>query len=79
VDLRLSGSELAFRGRLREWLAWTLPPKPERDNWPACRVYDTYGQRLLYNAGYAGVDWPAKHGGPGASPTEQLIFPEEVR
>jgi hypothetical protein len=58
VDLRLSGSELAFRDRLREWLEWTLPtlpPKPERDNWPARRAYDTHWQRLLYDAGYAGA------------------------
>jgi hypothetical protein len=61
VDLRLSGSELAFRDRLREWLEWTLPtlptlpPEPERDNWPARRAYDTHWQRLLYDAGYAGA------------------------
>ncbi|SEF59122.1 Acyl-CoA dehydrogenase, N-terminal domain [Thermomonospora echinospora] len=81
MDLRLSDRELAFRDRLRAWLADvlpTLPPPPDRDDWPARRRYDTAWQRLLFEAGYAGVDWPAEHGGLGASPTEQLIFLEET-
>jgi alkylation response protein AidB-like acyl-CoA dehydrogenase len=48
VDLRLSGSELAFRDRLREWLWWTLPtlpPKPERDNWPATLIVEGTGRQ----------------------------------
>jgi len=81
VDLRLSGPELAFRDRLRAWLAETLPelpPRPDRDDWPGRRAYDTHWQRRLFDAGYAGADWPAEHGGLGASPTEQLIFLEET-
>jgi alkylation response protein AidB-like acyl-CoA dehydrogenase len=81
VDLRLTDSELAFASSLRAWLADTLPTlpaKPDRDDWPARRRYDTAWQRLLFGAGYAGVDWPAEHGGLGASATEQLIFLEET-
>jgi alkylation response protein AidB-like acyl-CoA dehydrogenase len=81
VDLRLTDQQLAFRDRLRAWLADTLPTlpaKPGRDDWPARRRYDTAWQRLLFDAGYAGVDWPAEHGGVGVSPTEQLIFLEET-
>jgi alkylation response protein AidB-like acyl-CoA dehydrogenase len=81
VDLRLTDRQLAFRDRLRAWLADilpTLPAKPDRDDWPARRRYDTAWQRLLFDAGYAGVDWPAEHGGLGVSPTEQLIFLEET-
>ena len=81
MDLRLSDAELAFRDRLRAWLAGTLPTlpaRPDRDDWAARRRYDTAWQRLLFDAGYAGVDWPAEHGGLGASPTEQLIFLEET-
>ena len=81
MDLRLTPSEAAFRDRLRSWLADVLPAlpaKPDRDDWPARRVYDTAWQRMLFDAGYAGVDWPAAHGGLGASPTEQLIFLEET-
>ncbi|MDX6740939.1 acyl-CoA dehydrogenase family protein [Actinocorallia sp. A-T 12471] len=81
MDLRLTPEEAAFRDRLRSWLGTTLPtlpPKPDRDDWPARRAYDTAWQRLLFDAGYAGVDWPSEHGGLGASPTEQLIFLEET-
>jgi len=81
VDLRFSPAELAFRERLRAWLERTLPAlpaPPHRDDWPARRRFDTGWQRRLFDAGYAGVDWPAEHGGLGASPTEQLIFLEET-
>jgi alkylation response protein AidB-like acyl-CoA dehydrogenase len=81
VDLRFNPAELEFRDRLRAWLAETLPTlpsRPHRDGWPGRRPFDTGRERRLYDAGYAGVDWPAEHEGLGASPTEQLIFLEET-
>ena len=81
MDLRFSRTELEFRDRLRAWLAEAvprLPAQPYWDDWPARRRYDTAWQRQLFEAGYAGVDWPAEHGGLGATPTEQLIFLEET-
>src|ERR1700730_11906906 len=81
VDLRFNAAELEFRDRLRAWLADTLPTlpvPPHRDDWPGRRRFDTDWQRRLFDAGYAGVDWPTEHGGLGASPTEQLIFLEET-
>jgi hypothetical protein len=81
VDLRFNPAELDFRDRLRTWLAETLPTlptPPHRDDWPGRRRFDTGWQRRLFDAGYAGVDWPAEHGGLGATPTEQLIFLEET-
>jgi alkylation response protein AidB-like acyl-CoA dehydrogenase len=80
VDLRYSPAELAFRDELRVWLAETLPtlpPKPDADDWAGRRAYDTSWQRLLYDAGYAGINWPRDDGGRGATPTEHLIFLEE--
>ena len=61
-------------------MAATLPEvgePPPHDDWPARRAYDLRWQRLLFDAGYAGVDWPAEGGGRGSSPVEQLIFKEE--
>ncbi len=81
MDLRPTPSEAAFRTELRQWLAAvlpTLPPKPPAHDWPARRAYDTGWQRMLFDAGYAGVDWPAEGGGRDASPVEQLIFKEEL-
>jgi hypothetical protein len=80
VDLRYTASEQAFRDELRRWLADslpTLPPAPAAEDWPGRRTYDLHWQRLLFEAGYAGVDWPLEGGGRGASPIEQLIFKEE--
>jgi alkylation response protein AidB-like acyl-CoA dehydrogenase len=80
VDLRYSAAEEQFRDELRAWLVTTLPTlgaAPPADDWPARRAFDSHWQRLLFDAGYAGVDWPAEGGGRGASPVEQLIFKEE--
>ena len=80
MDLRFTETEQAFRAELRSWLAATLPtlpPKPSREDWPARRDYDTHWQRLLFDAGYAGINWPEEYGGRGATPTEHLIFLEE--
>ncbi len=81
MDLRYTAEEDAFRQKLRSWLAEvlpTLPPKPDFHDWPARRAYDTGWQRHLFDAGYAGVDWPTEGGGLGATPAESLIFLEEL-
>ena len=81
MDLRYSDAEQAFRSSLRAWLEATLPglpDKPSPEDWPGRRAYDTHWQRLLFDAGYAGVDWPVEGGGRGASPVEELIFKEEL-
>ena len=81
MDLRYSESDERFRAELRAWLTEalpTLPPKPGPHDWDARRAYDTTWQRMLHDAGYAGINWPAEFGGRGASPTEHLIFLEET-
>ena len=81
MDLRYSESEQRFRAELRDWLAEalpTLPAAPDAFDWPARRAYDTAWQRMLFDAGYAGIDWPVDGGGRGASPVEQLIYLEEL-
>ncbi|MFF9083041.1 acyl-CoA dehydrogenase [Streptomyces rubiginosohelvolus] len=81
MDLTYTEAEEEFRSRLREWLAAVLPglpAKPSPDDWPARRAYDTAWQRMLYDAGYAGLHWPVDAGGQGATPTQHLIFLEET-
>jgi len=81
VDLRYSEAEEAFRLELREWLGQVLPklpPKPSPLDWPARRAYDTAWQKMLFDAGYAGIDWPVEGGGRAASPVEHLIYLEEL-
>jgi alkylation response protein AidB-like acyl-CoA dehydrogenase len=81
MDLRYTAAEQQFRADLREWLGDVLPglgPEPHREDWPARRAWDTGWQRMLHDAGYAGINWPKEFGGRGATPTEHLIFIEET-
>ncbi|MFI8812628.1 MULTISPECIES: acyl-CoA dehydrogenase [unclassified Streptomyces] len=81
MDLTYTEEEEEFRGRLRKWLASVLPglpAKPPPDDWPARRAYDTAWQRMLHDAGYAGLHWPLDAGGRGATPTQHLIYLEET-
>jgi alkylation response protein AidB-like acyl-CoA dehydrogenase len=81
MDLRYTDEEEGFRATLRAWLddvLPTLPAAPHRMDWPARRAYDTRWQRMLHDAGYAGINWPSEFGGRGATPTEHLVFLEET-
>jgi len=83
VQLRDSPEEAAFRAELRSWLAgalrdWGPRQRPGAHDWEGRRAYDTEWQRTLYEAGYAGIDWPLEFGGRGATPGEQLVFLEET-
>ncbi|MDQ1508878.1 MAG: hypothetical protein QOG50_722 [Actinomycetota bacterium] len=81
MQLHYSEADESFRAELRAWLEGALPalsPQPARDAWTERRGWDTDWQKRLFDAGYAGLHWPADYGGRGASPTEQLIFYEET-
>jgi alkylation response protein AidB-like acyl-CoA dehydrogenase len=81
MDLRYTDEEIEFRDALRRWLAIELPKvpaEPHRFDVVARRGWDTDWQRRLYDAGYAGINWPTEYGGRGATPTEHLIFLEET-
>jgi alkylation response protein AidB-like acyl-CoA dehydrogenase len=81
LDLRYSESDQKFRAELRAWLNQAVPahgaPPPIND-WPARRAYDTSWQKKLFDAGYAGINWPKEYGGLDASLTEQLVYYEEI-
>jgi alkylation response protein AidB-like acyl-CoA dehydrogenase len=81
LDLRYSQSDEAFRAELRAWLKDAVPAhgdRPPANDWPARREYDTGWQRKLFEAGYAGIHWPAEYGGRDASLSEQLVYYEET-
>jgi len=81
VDLRYSDSDEKFRGELRSWLEENVPAHgepPRADDWEARRAYDTSWQHKLYRAGYACINWPKEFGGRDASPTEELVYYEEI-
>ncbi len=81
MDLRYSEADEAFRAELRAWLAVEVPahgPPPKEGAWPARRAYDTGWQRKLFEAGYAGINWPKEYGGRGSTLSEQLVYYEEI-
>ena len=77
MDLTLSPSEQAFRDELRAWLEANHPgalPREEQGSFEFRRAW----QRRLHDAGWAGISWPERYGGRGASLIEQAIFNEEI-
>ncbi len=82
MQLAPTATEAAFRTELRAWLAEVLPtvgpPPADREDWGAKSAYEVAWQRTLFDAGYAGISWPAEYGGRGATPAEELIFLEET-
>jgi alkylation response protein AidB-like acyl-CoA dehydrogenase len=81
VDLRDTPQEQAFRIEVRDWLrsvATTMPERPDVEDEAGLRTHDSAWQRMLFDAGFAGIDWPVEFGGRGASPAEHLVFLEEL-
>ncbi len=81
MDLRYTEAEEKFRRELRSWLTAEVPahgPPPPSHDWYARRAYDTGWQRKLFDAGWAGINWPREFGGRDATLIEQLIYFEEI-
>lgn len=79
MNLQDSPDERAFRLEVRAWLAQHAPPHPHPTRGtPEHVAFMKSWHRELFDAGYAGLSWPAEHGGRGAGATLQLIFEEEL-
>jgi alkylation response protein AidB-like acyl-CoA dehydrogenase len=81
LQLRYSESDEKFRAELRAWLAQAVPAHgdpPVGHDWQLRREYDTAWQRKLFEAGYAGINWPREFGGRDLSLSEQLVYYEET-
>jgi alkylation response protein AidB-like acyl-CoA dehydrogenase len=78
MDLAHSPADRAFRADLRAWLAEHAPPPMPREVGPDLRARDLAWQRSLYEAGYAGINWPVEFGGRGLSLARQMIWFEET-
>ena len=78
MDLSLSPAELEFRDEVRAWLA-DAPPRPHAARATTPRfAFRRAWQRTLNERGWAGLSWPERYGGAGATQIEQAIFYEEV-
>src|SRR5258708_3742453 len=81
MELSFTREQEAFRGEARAWIAGALPPNlakkaaahahfepPEQQQW----------HRILYERGWAAVNWPKEYGGAGLDPTRRFILREEL-
>jgi alkylation response protein AidB-like acyl-CoA dehydrogenase len=69
-----------FRLELRDWLASVLPGLAAEAGGHGTSASVALGQRwdrLLFEAGYAGLSWPQEYGGRGLGVVEEVIFYEE--
>src|SRR5438105_3107006 len=82
MDLRFSPEEIAFREEVRAFIQDNLPDdireklqlghkteKPDIVRW----------QRILNKKGWAAYSWPKEWGGPGWTPTQRMMFLEEIQ
>ena len=79
MEIKFTADEEAFRTQARAWLEANVPreARPEIADLQGRRAYDMAWQRRMFDAGWAGINWPKEFGGRGASLMEQLIWYEE--
>lgn len=84
MDFEYTPKQRDFRDELRAWLRENLPKGWREDDYslPANMAereqFLRDWQRRLYEGGWAGISWPAEHGGQDATLMEQLIFNQEM-
>jgi alkylation response protein AidB-like acyl-CoA dehydrogenase len=78
MDLTFSSTETAFRAECRAWLESNVP-RPALPSGDTAEGFARHREweRLLFDARWAVVSWPARFGGRDASLWEWLIFEEE--
>lgn len=79
MDLADTPEEAHFRQGLRTWLEKSLPllPWPEPAEMVNKAPFWREWQRMLFDAGYAGLTWPKEYGGQGLDERMRAIFGEE--
>ncbi len=77
MNLDVSPAERDFRERARTWLGEYAPREEPPPDARGAQQFELAWQQLQFEAGWAGVSWPAEYGGLGLSLTEQLIWYEE--
>ncbi len=77
MDLTLNASERAFRDEVATWLAENAPRERRPPAGAAMLEFDVTWQRRQFDAGWAGISWPAEYGGRGLSLVQQVIWYSE--
>jgi alkylation response protein AidB-like acyl-CoA dehydrogenase len=79
MDLTDAPDEASFRAEARAWLEETLPKLgwPQPDDLAERLPFWQEWQRLLFDAGYAGLTWPREYGGQGREERIRAVFADE--
>ncbi len=80
MDLNYAPEDLAFRDRVRTWLAEHLPADLQHKVLNHKRLKrDDYVRwhRIVHSQGWVAPNWPVEHGGTGWSKVQQHIWEEE--
>jgi len=80
MDLSFTPEELAFRARMRTWVAANLPADISDKVHQALHLGKADLQRwarILGKQGWLGWAWPAEFGGPGWNAVQRHLFEEE--
>ena len=77
MDIQFSPEEQQFRNECREWLNANVPAQRRPMNAADAIEFDKEWQRKLFDAGWAGINWPSEYGGRGLSIVQQVIWLEE--
>lgn len=80
MNVEFSAEELAFQEEVRQFLAEKYPKRIqekvrngihlEKEDW-------VEWQKILYEKGWAAVNWPVEYGGTGWTPTQKYIWSNE--
>ncbi len=77
MEIGFSTEENQFREKCADWLAANVPSEKRPLNADDALDFDKQWQRKLFDAGWAGINWPKEYGGQGLSITQQVIWLEE--
>jgi alkylation response protein AidB-like acyl-CoA dehydrogenase len=79
MDLTDAPDEAEFRTEVRAWLSENLPKLawPQPDDLEDRVQFWQQWQRLLFDAGYAGLTWKQEYGGQGLEERLRAVFSEE--
>jgi Acyl-CoA dehydrogenases len=76
MDLKFSPEDLAFQDEARTWLEENRPTEPRPTELRWAREFDVAWQKTQFEAGWAGISWPADWGGRNLSMLQQLLWYE---
>jgi alkylation response protein AidB-like acyl-CoA dehydrogenase len=84
MDFRLSPDEQAFKDEFSSWLQKSLPEEWNKSQFRRFASWDERSlrhrefQKKLFDAGYAGLNYPKEYGGQGRSLMDEVIVLETI-